>query len=107
MVKKLGGMYRNIRVVNGNTSVIVKAVVPTPLDAMKAKKICELNGWEMTPDTFGNLTVTTTMTFNANRMTDRTLMDSYIGFAEKVASALVGYKNRYPMAGVLSYDAAV
>ena len=24
MVKKLGGMYRNIRVVNGNTSVIVR-----------------------------------------------------------------------------------
>lgn len=107
MVKKLGGMYRNIRVVNGNTSVIVKAVVPTPHDAMKTKKVCELNGWEMTPDDFGNLTVTTTMTFNANRMTDRTLMDSYIGFAEKVASALAGYKNRYLMAGVASYDAAV
>lgn len=38
MVKKLGGMYRNIRVVNGNTSVIVKAIIPTPLDAMKAKR---------------------------------------------------------------------
>lgn len=107
MVKKLGGMYRNIRVINGSTSVIVKVVIPTPHDTQKAKKVCELNGWEMTPDDFGNLTVTTTMTFNVNRMTDRTLMDSYIGFAEKVASALVGYKNRYLMAGVLSYDAAV
>lgn len=107
MVKKLGGMYRNIRVVNGNTSVVVKAVIPTPRDMQKAKKVCELNGWEITPDNFGNLTITTTMTFNANRMTDRTLMDSYIGFAEKVASALVGYKNRYLMAGVASYNAAV
>lgn len=107
MTKILGGRYRNIRVVNGKTCIKVQAVVPMPKDLKKAEKICELNRWSMASDHFGNLSVTTNVSFNAYLLNDRTLMDAYLGFAEKVASALMGNKSCYLMAGVASYDVAV
>lgn len=107
MTKILGGRYRNIRVINGKTCIKVQAVVPMPKDLKKAEKVCELNRWNMTSDHFGNLSVTTNMSFSAYLLSDRTLMDAYLGFAEKVASALMGNKSCYLMAGVASYDVAV
>lgn len=107
MTRILGGRYRNIRVINGKTCIKVQAVVPMPKDLKKAEKVCELNRWSMTSDHFGNLSVTTNMSFNAYLLSDRTLMDAYLGFAEKVASALMGNKSCYMMAGVASYDVAV
>lgn len=107
MTKILGGRYRNIRVINGKTCIKIQVVVPMPKDLKKAEKICELNHWSMASDHFGNLSVTTNMSFNAYLLNDRTLMDAYLGFAKKVASALMGNKSCYLMAGVASYDVAV
>lgn len=86
MTKILGGRYRNIRVINGKTCIKVQAVVPMPKDLKKAEKVCELNRWNMTSDHFGNLSVTTNMSFSAYLLSDRTLMDAYLGFAEKVTT---------------------
>lgn len=107
MLKVLGGQCRNITVINGKANLVLKAVIPAPADKEAAEKFCSLNGWAPHTDTFNNLLITAPVALDAYRLSDGSVMSAYINFAEKAASALVGNKNGYLMAGVESYDAAV
>ena len=99
MLKVLGGQCRSIPVVDGKVNLVLKAVVPAPADKEKAEKLCSLNGWAPHTDMFNNLLITAPVSL------DGSVMNAYIGFAEKAATALVGNKNGYLMAGVASYGA--
>lgn len=107
MLKVLGGQCRSIPVVDGKVNLVLKAVVPAPADKEKAEKLCSLNGWAPHTDMFNNLLITAPVSLDAYRLSDSYVMNAYIGFAEKTATALVGNKNGYLMAGVESYDAVV
>lgn len=99
MLKVLGGQCRSIPVVDGKVNLVLKAVVPAPADN------CSLNGWAPHTDIFNNLLITAPVSLDAYRLSDSSVMNAYIGFAEKAATALVGNKNGYLMAGVASYGA--
>lgn len=105
MLKVLGGRCRSIPVVDGKVNLVLKAVVPAPADKEKAEKLCSLNGWTPHTDMFNNLLITAPVSLDAYRLSDSSVMNAYIGFAEKAATALVGNKNGYLMAGVASYGA--
>ena len=105
MLKVLGGRCRSIPVVDGKVNLVLKAVVPAPADKEKAEKLCSLNGWAPHTDMFNNLLITAPVSLDAYRLSDSSVMNAYIGFAEKAATALVGNKNGYLMAGVASYGA--
>ena len=80
MFKVLGGIGRSVPLYNGKARILVKAIIPAApkcLDEMQS--ICKANG---------------------------TLMTAYLHFAETAAQKLTGCKNRYLVAGVVSYDAA-
>ncbi len=66
-----------------------------------------MNGWAPHTDMFNNLLITAPVSLDAYRLSDSFVLNAYIGFAEKAATALVGNKNGYLMAGVASYGAAV
>ena len=99
MLKVLGGQCRSLPVVDGKVNLVLKAVVPAPADKEEAEKLCSLNGWAPHTDMFNNLLITAPVS------SDSSVMNAYIGFAEKAATALVGNKNGYLMAGVASYGA--
>lgn len=105
MLKVLGGQCRSITVINGKANLVLKAVIPAPADKEAAEKLCSLNGWAPRNDAFNNLLVTAPVSLDAYRLSDSSVMSAYIGFAEKAASALVGNKNGYLMAGIESYNA--
>ena len=102
MLKVLGGQCRSIPVVDGKVNLVLKAVVPAPADKEKAEKLGSLNVWAPHTDMFNNLLITAPVSY---RLSDGSVMNAYIGFAEKAATALVGNKNGYLMAGVASYGA--
>lgn len=105
MLKVLGGQCRSIPVVDGKVNLVLKAVVPAPADKEEAEKLCSLNGWAPHTDMFNILLITAPVSLDAYRLSDSSVMNAYIGFAEKAATALVGNKNGYLMAGVASYGA--
>lgn len=89
MLKVLGGQCRSIPVVDGKVNLVLKAVVPAPADKEKAEKLCSLNGWAPHTDMFNNLLITAPVSLDAYRLSDSSVMNAYIGFAEKAATALV------------------
>lgn len=107
MFKVLGGIGRSVPLYNGKARILVKAIIPAaPKCLAEMQSICEANGWKSVLDERGNLVVLSVVSIDAYRLSDSTLMTAYLHFAETAAQKLTGNKNRYLVAGVVSYDAA-
>jgi hypothetical protein len=107
MFKVLGGIGRSVPLYNGKARILVKAIIPAaPKCLAEMQSICEANGWKSVLDERGNLVVLSVVSIDAYRLSDSTLMNAYLRFAETAAQKLTGNKNRYLVAGVVSYDAA-
>lgn len=107
MFKVLGGIGRSVPLYNGKARILVKAIIPAaPKCLAEMQSICEANGWKSVLDERGNLVVLSVVSIDAYRLSDSTLMTAYLRFAETAAQKLTGCKNRYLVAGVVSYDAA-
>lgn len=106
MFKVLGGIGRSVPLYNGKARILVKAIIPVPKCIAEMQSICETNGWKSVLDEHGNLVVLSVVSIDAYRLSDSTLMTAYLRFAETAAQKLTGCKNRYLVAGVVSYDAA-
>lgn len=107
MFKVLGGIGRSVPLYNGKARILVKAIIPVASSYLTdMQSICEANGWKSVLDERGNLVVLSVVSIDAYRLSDSTLMTAYLHFAETAAQKLTGNKNRYLVAGVVSYDAA-
>lgn len=107
MFKVLGGIGRSVPLYNGKARILVKAIIPVASSYLAdMQSICEANGWKSVLDERGNLVVLSVVSIDAYRLSDSTLMTAYLHFAETAAQKLTGNKNRYLVAGVVSYDAA-
>lgn len=107
MFKVLGGIGRSVPLYNGKARILVKAIIPVASSYLAdMQSICEANGWKSVLDERGNLVVLSVVSIDAYRLSDSTLMTAYLRFAETAAQKLTGNKNRYLVAGVVSYDAA-
>lgn len=107
MFKVLGGIGRSVPLYNGKARILVKAIIPVASSYLAdMQSICEANGWKSVLDERGNLVVLSVVSIDAYRLSDSTLMTAYLHFAETAAQKLTGCKNRYLVAGVVSYDAA-
>lgn len=105
--KVLGGIGRSVPLYNGKARILVKAIIPVASSYLAdMQSICEANGWKSVLDERGNLVVLSVVSIDAYRLSDSTLMTAYLHFAETAAQKLTGNKNRYLVAGVVSYDAA-
>ena len=92
MFKVLGGIGRSVPLYNGKARILVKAIIPVASSYLLDER--------------GNLVVLSVVSIDAYRLSDSTLMTAYLHFAETAAQKLTGNKNRYLVAGVVSYDAA-
>jgi len=107
MFKVLGGIGRSVPLYNGKARILVKAIIPVASSYLAdMQSICEASGWKSVLDERGNLVVLSVVSIDAYRLSDSTLMTAYLRFAETAAQKLTGCKNRYLVAGVVSYDAA-
>ncbi len=107
MFKVLGGIGRSVPLYNGKARILVNAIIPVASSYLTdMQSICEANGWKSVLDERGNLVVLSVVSIDAYRLSDSTLMTAYLHFAETAAQKLTGCKNRYFVAGVVSYDAA-
>ena len=105
--KVLGGIGRSVPLYNGKARILVKAIIPVASSYLAdMQSVCEANGWKSVLDERGNLVVLSVVSIDAYRLSDSTLMTAYLHFAETAAQKLTGCKNRYLVAGVVSYDAA-
>jgi hypothetical protein len=105
--KVLGGIGRSVPLYNGKARILVKAIIPVASSYLAdMQSVCEANGWKSVLDERGNLVVLSVVSIDAYRLSDSTLMTAYLHFAETAAQKLTGNKNRYLVAGVVSYDAA-